>query len=89
MRLIWQVPFGTLLLDTLQKYFAALFTAEHRAAGVGVIWLRHVPSSPGRTTESTSGNAANNEFRVLRAINEEIFCRWVCWFTIRKATAPG
>ncbi|EMF3812590.1 phosphotransferase RcsD [Salmonella enterica] len=34
--------------------------------------LRTTFNQPGRTTESTSGSAANNELRVLRAINEEI-----------------
>lgn len=71
MRLIWQVPFGTLLLDTLQNILLPLLLniGLLALALFGYATFRH---QPGRSTESTSGNAANNELRVLRAINEEI-----------------
>ncbi|EAV6594852.1 phosphotransferase RcsD [Salmonella enterica] len=71
MRLIWQVPFGTLLLDTLQNILLPLLLniGLLALALFGYATFRH---QPGRSTESTSGNAANNEPRVLRAINEEI-----------------
>lgn len=71
MRLIWQVPFGTLLLDTLQNILLPLLLniGLLALALFGYATFRH---QPGRTTESTSGSAANNELRVLRAINEEI-----------------
>ena len=72
MRLVWQVPFGTLLLDTLQNILLPLLL------NIGLLALalfgynnfRHY--SGRRQTENATPGAANNELRVLKAINEEI-----------------
>lgn len=71
MRLIWQVPFGTLLLDTLQNILLPLLLniGLLALALFGYATFRH---QPGRSTEPASTSAANNELRILRAINEEI-----------------
>ncbi len=59
------------MLDTLQNILLPLLLniGLLALALFGYATFRH---QPGRSTESTSGNAANNELRVLRAINEEI-----------------
>lgn len=71
MRLVWQVPFGSLLLDTLQSILLPLLLniALLALALFGYTTFRHLPA---RSTEVTPNLAANNELRVLRAINEEI-----------------
>jgi two-component system sensor histidine kinase RcsD len=71
MRLIWQVPFGTLLLDTLQNILLPLLLniGLLALALFGYSTFRH---QPGRSTEVATSSAATNELRVLRAINEEI-----------------
>ncbi|EPM0024220.1 phosphotransferase RcsD [Citrobacter farmeri] len=71
MRLVWQVPFGTLLLDTLQNILLPLLLniGLLALALFGYTTFRH---QPGRTTEVAPNTAANNELRILRAINEEI-----------------
>ncbi|WP_425135138.1 phosphotransferase RcsD [Citrobacter braakii] len=71
MRLVWQVPFGSLLLDTLQSILLPLLLniALLALALFGYTTFRHLPA---RTTEVAPNLAANNELRVLRAINEEI-----------------
>ncbi|HFZ8994228.1 TPA: phosphotransferase RcsD [Citrobacter freundii] len=71
MRLVWQVPFSTLLLDTLQNILLPLLL------NIGLIALslfgyttfRH---QPGRSTEVAQPHTVNNELRLLRAVNEEI-----------------
>ncbi|HHJ4455486.1 TPA: phosphotransferase RcsD [Citrobacter braakii] len=71
MRLVWQVPFGSLLLDTLQSILLPLLLniALLALALFGYTTFRHLPA---RSTEVVPNLAANNELRVLRAINEEI-----------------
>ena len=71
MRLVWQVPFGSLLLDTLQSILLPLLLniALLALALFGYTTFRHLPA---RSTEVAPNLAANNELRVLRAINEEI-----------------
>ncbi|HIB9051783.1 TPA: phosphotransferase RcsD [Citrobacter braakii] len=71
MRLVWQVPFGSLLLDTLQSILLPLLLniALLALALFGYTTFRHRPA---RSTEVAPNLAANNELRVLRAINEEI-----------------
>ncbi|MGI3449295.1 phosphotransferase RcsD [Citrobacter arsenatis] len=71
MRLVWQVPFGSLLIDTLQSILLPLLLniALLALALFGYTTFRHLPA---RSTEVAPNLAANNELRVLRAINEEI-----------------
>ncbi|MBJ9293008.1 phosphotransferase RcsD [Citrobacter werkmanii] len=71
MRLVWQVPFGSLLLDTLQNILLPLLLniALLALALFGYTTFRHLPA---RSTEVAPNLAANNELRILRAINEEI-----------------
>ncbi|AYL62243.1 phosphotransferase RcsD [Citrobacter youngae] len=71
MRLVWQVPFGSLLLDTLQSILLPLLLniALLALALFGYTTFRHLPA---RSNEVAPNLAANNELRVLRAINEEI-----------------
>ncbi|MCS2162733.1 phosphotransferase RcsD [Scandinavium sp. H11S7] len=72
MRLVWQVPFGTLLLDTLQNILLPLLLniGLLALALYGYNTFRHY--SGRRQTENATPGAANNELRVLKAINEEI-----------------
>ncbi|MEJ5071511.1 phosphotransferase RcsD [Enterobacter ludwigii] len=72
MRLVWQVPFGTLLLDTLQNILLPLLLniGLLALALFGYNTFRHY--SGRRQTENAIPGAANNELRVLKAINEEI-----------------
>ncbi|WP_436856569.1 phosphotransferase RcsD [Citrobacter tructae] len=71
MRLVWQVPFGTLLVDTLQNILLPLLLniALLALALFGYTNFRHQPN---RSTEIAPNTAATNELRILRAINEEI-----------------
>ncbi len=71
MRLVWQVPYGTLLLDTLQNILLPLLLniGLLALALFGYTTFRHFSS---RSTESLPNTAVNNELRILRAINEEI-----------------
>ena len=71
MRLVWQVPYGTLLLDTLQNILLPLLLniGLLALALFGYTTFRHFSS---RSTESVPSTAVNNELRILRAINEEI-----------------
>lgn len=71
MRLVWQVPFGSLLVDTLQSILLPLLLniALLALALFGYTTFRHLPA---RSTEVSPNLTANNELRVLRAINEEI-----------------
>ncbi len=70
-RLVWQVPYGTLLLDTLQNILLPLLLniGLLALALFGYTTFRHFSS---RSTESVPSTAVNNELRILRAINEEI-----------------
>ena len=71
MRLVWQVPFGTLLLDTLQNILLPLLLNIGLLA-LALFGYTTFRNQPGRTTEVAPSTAANNELRILRAINEEI-----------------
>ena len=71
MRLVWQVPFGTLLLDTLQNILLPLLLNIGLLA-LALFGYTTFRNLPGRTTEVAPNTAANNELRILRAINEEI-----------------
>ena len=71
MRLVWQVPFGTLLLDTLQNILLPLLLNIGLLA-LALFGYTAFRNQPGRTTEVAPNTAANNELRILRAINEEI-----------------
>ena len=72
MRLVWQVPFGTLLLDTLQNILLPLLL------NIGLLALALFGYSTfrfqtGRQSDASAVPAGtNNELRVLRALNEEI-----------------
>ena len=71
MRLVWEVPFGTLLLDTLQNILLPLLLniGLLALALFGYTTFRH---QSGRLSENAALPGANNELRMLRAINEEI-----------------
>ncbi|XTZ39679.1 phosphotransferase RcsD [Salmonella enterica] len=71
LRLVWQVPFGTLLLDTLQNILLPLLLniGLLALALFGYTTFRH---QPGRKADSLAASGVNNELRVLRAFNEEI-----------------
>ncbi|WP_258340378.1 phosphotransferase RcsD [Citrobacter amalonaticus] len=71
MRLVWQVPFGTLLLDTLQNILLPLLLNIGLLA-LALFGYTTFRNQLGRTTEVAPNTAANNELRILRAINEEI-----------------
>ena len=75
MRLIWQVPLGTLLLDTLQNILLPLLL------NIGLLALalfgyttfrNYTGSGPRRTDPGTAAVPVNSELRALKAINEEI-----------------
>lgn len=72
MRLVWQVPFGTLLLDTLQNILLPLLLniGLLALALFGYNTFRHY--SGRRQTDSGSSGTVSSELRVLKAINEEI-----------------
>lgn len=71
MRLVWQVPFGTLLLDTLQNILLPLLLNIGLLA-LALFGYTTFRFQPGRPTEHISSSGSNNELRVLRALNEEI-----------------
>ncbi|MBW9380678.1 phosphotransferase RcsD, partial [Escherichia coli] len=81
MRLVWQVPFGTLLLDTLQNILL-LDTLQNillpLLLNIGLLALALFGYStfrfqPGRQSDASAVPAGtSNELRVLRALNEEI-----------------
>ncbi|WP_125452006.1 phosphotransferase RcsD [[Enterobacter] lignolyticus] len=72
MRLVWQVPFGTLLLDTLQNILLPLLLniGLLALALFGYTTFRHHSGRP--RSEPGAPSAANGELRALKAINEEI-----------------
>lgn len=72
MRLVWQVPFATLLLDTLQNILLPLLLniGLLALALFGYTTFRHQPVR--QQGEPSAPAVVNNELRVLRAINEEI-----------------
>lgn len=71
MRLVWQVPFGTLLLDTLQNILLPLLLNIGLLA-LAVFGYTTFRFQPGRASESPSSSGSSSELRVLRALNEEI-----------------
>ncbi len=73
MRLIWVVPFGSLLLESLQNILLPLLLIIGLLALTlfGFTTFRHF-NGRGRQTGTAVSSAANSELRTLRAINEEI-----------------
>ncbi|QQN45024.1 phosphotransferase RcsD [Raoultella sp. XY-1] len=73
MRLIWVVPFGSLLLESLQNVLLPLLLIIGLLALTlfGFTTFRHY-NGRGRQTGTAVSPAANSELRTLRAINEEI-----------------
>ncbi|AMO48024.1 Histidine kinase [Enterobacter sp. FY-07] len=71
LRLIWQVPFGTLLLDTLQNILLPLLMniGLLALALFGFTTFRH---QSGRKNDTLAPAGTSNELRVMRAFNEEI-----------------
>lgn len=72
MRLVWQVPFATLMMDTLQNILLPLLLniGLLALALFGYNTFRHY--SGRRQADTGVPSAANNELRALKAINEEI-----------------
>lgn len=72
LRLVWEVPFGTLLLDTLQNILLPLlFNIGLLVLAVfGYTTFRHQQTRPSELPASPTNN--NNELHLLRALNEEI-----------------
>ncbi|MGR4049888.1 phosphotransferase RcsD [Kosakonia cowanii] len=71
LRLVWQVPFGTLLLDTLQNVLLPLLLNIGLLA-LALFGYTTFRQQPGRKSDTLATPGANNELRVLRAFNEEI-----------------
>jgi len=71
LRLVWQVPFGTLLLDTLQNVLLPLLLNIGLLA-LALFGYTTFRQQPGRKSDALATPGANNELRVLRAFNEEI-----------------
>ncbi len=71
LRLVWQVPFGTLLLDTLQNVLLPLLLNIGLLA-LALFGYTTFRLMPGRKSDTLATPGANNELRVLRAFNEEI-----------------
>ncbi|WP_342324344.1 phosphotransferase RcsD [Kosakonia sp. BYX6] len=71
LRLVWQVPFGTLMLDTLQNVLLPLLLNIGLLA-LALFGYTTFRQQPGRKTDNLAAPGANNELRVLRAFNEEI-----------------
>lgn len=71
MRLVWQVPFGTLLLDTLQNILLPLLLNIGLLA-LALFGYSTFRSQPGRQSDVPVAAGTSNELRVLRALNEEI-----------------
>lgn len=68
LRLVWQVPFGTLLMDTLQNILLPLLLNIGLLA-LAVFGFTTFRQQAPRSSEVPSGNG---ELQVLRALNEEI-----------------
>ncbi|MEN0584011.1 MULTISPECIES: phosphotransferase RcsD [unclassified Kosakonia] len=71
LRLVWQVPFGTLLLDTLQNILLPLLLNIGLLA-LALFGYTTFRQMPGRKADGLATPGASNELRVLRAFNEEI-----------------
>lgn len=70
LRLVWEVPFGTLMMDTLQNILLPLLLnlGLLALALFGYTTFRNQPTT--RPQETAGGN--NKELHMLRALNEEI-----------------
>lgn len=68
LRLVWQVPFGTLLMDTLQNILLPLLLNIGLLA-LALFGFTTFRQQAPRSSEAPSGNG---ELQVLRALNEEI-----------------
>lgn len=71
MRLVWQVPFGTLLLDTLQNILLPLLLNIGLLA-LALFGFSTFRTQSGRQSDVPVNTGSSNELRVLRALNEEI-----------------
>lgn len=69
LRLVWQVPFGTLLMDTLQNILLPLLLNIGLLA-LALFGFTTFRQQAPRAAETTAG--ASNELQTLRALNEEI-----------------
>lgn len=69
LRLVWQVPFGTLLMDTMQNILLPLLLNIGLLA-LALFGFATFRQQPSRTAETPAGG--NNELHILRALNEEI-----------------
>ncbi|EOI5809733.1 phosphotransferase RcsD [Cronobacter sakazakii] len=71
LRIIWEVPFGSLLMETLQNILLPLLLniGLLALALFGYTTFRHQPSRP---VEAVTNSANNAELQMLRALNEEI-----------------
>ncbi|MEL4014986.1 phosphotransferase RcsD [Dryocola clanedunensis] len=69
LRLVWQVPFGTLLMDTLQNILLPLLLNIGLLA-LALFGFATFRQQAPRAAEATAG--ASNELQTLRALNEEI-----------------
>ena len=71
LRLVWEVPFGTLMMDTLQNILLPLLLnlGLLALALFGYTTFRHQPV---RAQETTGGGGNSKELNTLRALNEEI-----------------
>lgn len=75
MQLVWQVPLGALLLDTLQNILLPLLLniGLLALALFGYTTFRHYTGNgPRRTEPGTAAVPVNSELRALKAIHEEI-----------------
>ncbi len=68
LQLVWQVPFGTLMMDTLQNILLPLLL-NIALLGLAVFGFATFRQQPQRQAESNPGNG---ELQILRALNEEI-----------------
>jgi hypothetical protein len=87
MRLVWQVPFGTLLLETLQNILLPLLLniGLLALALFGFTTFRHrAVRATGWPLPEPVTNCALCAPLMKRL---SLCCRWGCWFTIRKPTA--
>ena len=71
LRLVWEVPFGTLLMDTLQNILLPLLL-NIGLLGLAVFGYTTFRHQPVRQAEMPATMANNNELHLLRALNEEI-----------------
>lgn len=68
LQLVWQVPFGTLMMETLQNILLPLLL-NIALLGLAIFGFVTFRQQPQRQAESHPGNG---ELQILRALNEEI-----------------